>query len=127
MKPNTTPTAVQGQPCRRRGKHTLESCRIAAAKFKNRTAFFNGNRQAYRFAQRRGLLDDVCAHMGPKSLGGMKRKWTFETCKAEAAKYSTRTDYSRGSSGSWERARREGWLNIICAHMVDGRLARYAK
>ena len=101
-------------------KHTHETCRAEAAKYKNRWAYFKGDCSSYKYARRHGLLDDVCAHMGPKLTGGRrKRKHTLETCRVAAAKYETRTAYAHAEPSSYQRARIEGWLDEICRHMDD--------
>jgi len=47
----------------------------------------------------------------------MKKKWDFESVKAEAAKYSGRTVFSKKSSGAYSSAKRNGWLDNVCSHM----------
>lgn len=54
-----------------------------------------------------------------KSLPKQRRKHTFDTCRATAAKYETRSEYGIGDPSSYQRARREGWLDDICRHMND--------
>lgn len=44
-------------------------------------------------------------------------EWTFECVVAEAKKYKTRTEFSRGSGGAYNKARYEGYIDIVCAHM----------
>ena len=41
----------------------IERCREAAAKYKNRTDFFQGQAGAFMAAKRLGFLDEICAHM----------------------------------------------------------------
>ena len=36
---------------------------------------------------------------------------------AEAEKYTTRSEFSRGSGGAYNKARAEGYLDLACAHM----------
>lgn len=45
-------------------------------------------------------------------------RWRYETCKAEALKYSTRYDFGRNSKGAYSAARKNGVLDEICAHMT---------
>jgi len=52
------------------------------------------------------------------SLGGGYLKWTKERCYKEALKYKTRTNFRKSSSSAYIRARKEGWLDEICEHMV---------
>lgn len=44
-------------------------------------------------------------------------KWTKETLQQEALKYSSRKEFTKGSSGAVHAARRLGILDDICTHM----------
>ena len=44
-------------------------------------------------------------------------KWTKKACKKEALKYKKRSDFKKGSNGSYNADRKNGWLDEICAHM----------
>ena len=48
---------------------------------------------------------------------GSDVKWTYDACELEAKKYNSRVDYQKNSGSSYDRARKEGWLNNICKHM----------
>lgn len=48
-------------------KWTLELLVTEAKKYTTRWGFCEGSHNAYRSAARRGLLDQVCAHMGGKN------------------------------------------------------------
>ena len=52
------------------------------------------------------------------ALGGNGVIWTYDACKLEAKKYSSRVDYQKNSGSSYDRARKEGWLDDICKDMV---------
>ena len=47
----------------------------------------------------------------------IKLVWNFEAVKIEAAKYETKTDFSNASSGAYDSAHRNGWLDEVCSHM----------
>lgn len=50
--------------------------------------------------------------VGSGSLGGISSgKWNYETCYEEAKKYKTRSGFQRKSSGAYNRARQNGWLD----------------
>jgi hypothetical protein len=36
----------------------------------------------------------------------------------EALKYKTRLEFCKGSPGAYDSARKKGWLDIVCSHMV---------
>jgi hypothetical protein len=44
--------------------------------------------------------------------------WTLERCKKDALKYKSRTKWHKKSSGAYDKAIKNGWLNICCKHMV---------
>ena len=43
--------------------------------------------------------------------------WTKERCHKEALKYSIRKEFVKGSSGAYNAAYKNGWLDEICSHM----------
>jgi len=43
--------------------------------------------------------------------------WTYERCRDEALKYSTKKEFSEKSGGATAAARRNGWMNDISQHM----------
>lgn len=45
-----------------------------------------------------------------KSSLGAVIKWTYEACKAEAAKYRTKEEFKKNSVGAHNASRREGWI-----------------
>lgn len=103
---------VQGR--RPNGYWTAENIQAAAAECATRTEFSKKFPAAYSDANAAGILDTVCAHM----LVARKR-WTRAECHQEALKYRTKTEFDRASSAS-QYARKQGWLDEICGHMVCG-------
>jgi hypothetical protein len=98
---------------------TKERCADEASKYKTRREFERQSRNAYNAAQRNGWLNDVCAHMTlaikPKGY------WTKEHCADEAKRHTHRTEFLRNAAGAYEAAKRNGWLDDVCAHMTDQR------
>ncbi len=43
--------------------------------------------------------------------------WNLDTCKEDAKKYSTRTEWAKNSNGAYLVACDKGWLDICCEHM----------
>jgi len=43
--------------------------------------------------------------------------WTFERVTKEAAKYRTRKQFERIAPGACSAARKNGWMEDVCAHM----------
>ena len=45
-------------------------------------------------------------------------KWTHETARAEALKYTSRVQFRRGSRGAAAYAERHGFFDEACSHMT---------
>ena len=97
---------------------SLEDLKAAAAGYKTRGEFQKGAKGAYLSALRRGLLDEVCAHMEQRQKP--KGYWTLERCKEEALKYESRVAFMRGSGSAYNVVLRNKWLEEVCAHMEKG-------
>ena len=52
------------------------------------------------------------------SVGFCRLYWDKEKCKEEALKYNTRNEFRVKSGGAYNSARKQGWLNEICSHML---------
>ena len=46
--------------------------------------------------------------------------WTLERCVEDAKRYGVREQWKRESSGAYDKAHREGWLELCCGHMNSG-------
>ena len=97
---------------------SLEDLKAAAAGYTTRGEFQKGAKGAYLSALRRGLLDEVCAHMEQRLKP--KGYWTLERCKEEALKYDSRAAFMRGSGSAYNVVLRNKWLEEVCAHMEKG-------
>ena len=81
-----------------------------AKKYKTRDAFGNGNKSAYVGARRNGWLDRFYPPLSSVKPG----HWNvYENVESEARKYSSRSDWDTWSHGSYEGARRNGWLDML--------------
>ena len=94
---------------------TIEKVKEEAKKYDSRSAFQRGCVSAYAVAYRRGILDEVCAHM--QNMRATPRKWTPEAIQAAANKVSTRGEFTKTYGGAYIAAMRLGILNEVCAHM----------
>jgi len=52
-------------------------------------------------------------------LGGCYIVHTINTCRKDASIYKTRYEYSKNNRNSYESARANNWLDIICEHMIE--------
>ena len=48
-----------------------------------------------------------------------RKKWTYETCRKEAKKYKTRSNFAAGSSEAYLAAWKNKWLDKICKHIKE--------
>jgi hypothetical protein len=44
--------------------------------------------------------------------------WTFEKCKEDALKYTTKKEFAEKSPSSYVKSNRNGWMNDISSHMI---------
>lgn len=68
------------------------------------------------------ILNKGITGKGKGSLGGYKIIWSldsYEICKEEALKYKGRWEFGSNSAGAYQCARKYGWLDDICSHMVQ--------
>lgn len=69
----------------------------------------------YSAAQRYGLIDECCSHMS--SIIKPKGYWTKKRCIDEAKLFLSIKEWHSNSSGSYQIARRNGWLSQATKHM----------
>jgi len=50
-------------------------------------------------------------------LGGNTIKWTLKACLADAKRFSSKKEWAEKSSGAWDAARKNKWINQCCSHM----------
>ena len=105
---------------------TKEKCHEEAFKCTTRNEFIKKAQGAYDAAIKNKWLDEICSHMVGK-VYLKKGYWTKERCKEEALKYKHRGDFSIKSSGAYNAAIKNKWLDEICSHMsiCGNRLLRH--
>ena len=92
-----------------------KSLKKEAARYKHRVDFMRQSQSAYQRALANGLLDTICKHMVPKER---PRPYTFKDVARIAKKYKYRSDFALKAKGAYSAARREKWLETVCAHMT---------
>jgi hypothetical protein len=98
-------------------KWTLEICKANALNYKLRSEWAKKSKNAYTAAMMNGWLDECCAHMiNPKRV--KDGHWTLETCKADALKYKTKTEWRKYSAGAANAAWKKGWWEECCMHFI---------
>jgi hypothetical protein len=95
----------------------VENLLRVALMYETRNEFKLGSPGAYVSARKKGWLDIVCSHMILQK--GDRGYWNvFENVQEEVLKYKTRLEFKLGSPGAYNSAYRNGWLDIVCSHMV---------
>jgi len=92
-----------------RQKHTLESCKQIAFKFKTRIEWRKRYSGSYTFAYRRGWLEECCKHMKP-----IIHKLTLDVCKEIASKFNSKNEWKFADSRSYRYALKKGWSDECC-------------
>ena len=89
-------------------KWTYEACLEKAKTCKSKVEFETKYSGAMNVARRNNWLKDYTwfERPTPKNL-----KWTYEACKAEASKYTSRGDFLKGSSTAYSKSSKKGWLD----------------
>ena len=79
-----------------------------ASKYSSRNEFCKNCRCAYNVAKKNGWLDEFFGELLRKEPGYWQN---YENCKEEAQKYSSRSEFCKGSSGAYEVAWKNKWLD----------------
>ena len=95
---------------------TFERCRKIALKCKNKKELKTNYGGVYHSSRKNGWYDDICKHMIQKIKPNYY--WTEKRCGENALKYKTRRDFQKYSGGAYNSAKRNGWLDNICSHMI---------
>lgn len=96
--------------------YTKEKCQEIALNYSKSSDFAKNHPSAYSAAKKHNWLNDIYSHM--KKINHSPGYWTKENCHIEALKYKTRTEYAKNNMTSYNKARKEKWLNDICDHML---------
>ena len=105
------------QECwRNEARWSEEALFAEASKYRFRVDFQRNSKGAYLSAYRKGILNDVCAHMDRQLAE--RGYWNIENCRVEAMRYDARGQFMRGSGSAYNSALANGWLDEICKHMI---------
>lgn len=94
-----------------RGKWTFEKAYKIAQAFQTVNEMCEEYEYLYRLSKVRGWLDKFDWFRGQEIKIEKQTKWTFETCKKEALKYNSRSEFLKHSRGAYDKAKECGWLN----------------
>ena len=90
------------------------------SKYNSFTEWRLNDRKSYRKALILGIIPNICNMFGWETPIETKPHgyWTLELCKAEALKHKTKSKWQKGSSGSYNSARKHGWMDECTTHMT---------
>jgi hypothetical protein len=92
----------------------VENVTLTAKMYKTKTEWQIAFPGAWQAGKRLGCFEKATAHMEIK----WKKLWDKKSdVIAEAQKFSTRSSWQKGSSGSYAAARRNGWMDEATTHM----------
>lgn len=93
------------------GFWNLEMCLNEAKKYSSYIEFQSNSSSAYGAALKNGWLKLI--QVNYKNIKRPNGYWTFELCKAEAKKYKNKRQFSIGSSGAYDSAYKNKWLDVF--------------
>ena len=101
-------------------KWTEDNCFVEALKYSSRREWEKKSCGSYQAARRNKWLDECCEHMSEiKKINGY---WTKEKCLEESKKYSSKSEWVKSSSSSYNSATINGWLDECSKHMANPKL-----
>lgn len=98
---------------------TLEKCIDEAKKHKNITDWRINGGKSYKAALRHGWKDEIKIKIFQYKTKN-KNYWTYEKCKEEALKYTTKSEWRKNSGVSYSKTLKNGWTVDCASHMVGG-------
>ena len=93
------------------GYWTRERCLEEMLKYETVSDFIRGSSGAYNAARKKGWLEDREWKSGFARTAELNRKWTEETCRDEAKKYKSRSEFAKYGRGAYMAANDNGWLD----------------
>jgi hypothetical protein len=93
-----------------------EKCKEEALKYTTRKDFVKLSSGAYNASYINGWLNEVCSHMD--YIFRPNGYWTYDRCKEEALKYTTRKEF-RENSHAYVVVMKNEWWDEMCNHIVE--------
>lgn len=101
------------------GYWSIDKCIDIAKTYSSISSFSTGDHAAaYNKLCKYGLIIEATSHMSSDRVNN--HYWSIERCREEAAKYSTRKEFSVLAPGAYDSSNKNNWLNDVCSHMISG-------
>jgi len=95
-------------------KYTLEYCMKVASKYTSSAEFYKSDYNCFQRAYMNGWLEECRKHMIINHQ--YRRKFDLDTCIKIASNFYTKSLWRRSDANSYNRARKNGWLEECCKH-----------
>ena len=100
-----------------REKRTKKDCIKVGRQFKTKSQWvFSDFRKVYDYAHIKGWLEECCSHM--IKTRSQNKSQTFNSCNQDALRYKSRIEWQKKSSGPYQFALKNGWVDKCCSHMA---------
>jgi superfamily II DNA or RNA helicase len=95
-------------------KYTLEYCKKVALKYNSNAEFYKSEFNVYCRANQRGWLDECRKHM--PEVRKVRKNINLDTCIEIASNFYTKSQWRKSDLISFNRARKNGWLEECVKH-----------
>jgi superfamily II DNA or RNA helicase len=102
---------------------TRERCINDAQKYETKKEWTKNSSGAVHSARDNGWFEECAKHM--IQIIKPSGYWTFEKCIESAKKYDTVNEWSKNEQPAYQSARKNGWIEECCKHMIIGKNAGF--
>jgi hypothetical protein len=95
-------------------KYTLEYCKKVALKYNSNAEFYKSEFNVYCRANQRGWLDECRKHM--PEVRKVRKNINLDTCIEIASNFYTESQWKKSDLISYNKARKNGWLEECVKH-----------
>lgn len=103
------------KPIAKKDYWTLERCKKDANQYHTTANWKSSGSTGFYYAKKNGWIDECIK--GLKLVSNGQGYWNLERCKKNASTFVTRTQWMKSKLSGYQFARKNGWLEICCAHM----------
>jgi len=103
---------------------TFERCVKESLKYKTKQDWSKKSVSSYGVAQRNKWTKECGKHMLIKNKNPSGYWNDYKKCKEDALKYVKVSDWIKKSAGAYSSARKNGWVEQCCKHMIKYKHAK---